>query len=917
MNQNNIAVAIIVRDGEGTIKDCIESFGKYVDFLSIVDTGSKDKTEEVIHQTCKKLNLQYILNHFEWIDDFSAARNYGFSFIPPEYEWVLWLDADDVVENGEKIKDLLKNTPPSINAIWLPYFYSFDDMGNCTTLFDRERILRTSAGWIWRSRLHETVAPLTQGNFARNEEISIIHKHMTEGGPRSERNFKLLNMMLKENPEDRRTWMYLGFQNFAGQHWEEACEWFLKFAEKDDVVPIEKYQCLTYSGRAFREMRKYKEAINSDLVAVGLFPDWADGYIGLSLSHVAIGDWAKAISWGETAKTKKPPDRLIFVNPLDYTYNLNVALSGAYIGTKEFQTALNCVHQALLVRPGDTSVEVRKQQILDVMSRAEAVKAVETLYTTLGQQGEWEKATKVRAILPEWLRVHPESQQLHGMVLAKYKEQIKLPISADIVTWQKEWLKDETKKYGEGMLITDLETVVDSQERLKEAEKQSDVIYIATTNIKGHKIRHFERQTLEELLVSSPSRDLLGLHGQDGQWMASYRKGKPKEKVARILCGHGLEAWQPIMMMKRGIGGSELWAAMTAKRLQELGNQTFLYGAVDGIYDGVVYRDVDKFNLDPGHIFISSRIPDIYAHNIPAECKILWFHDIHRGDRFKPEYAEGIDFVVGLSKWHVWYLKKRYPFLKSSEVIIPQDNKAMFVDDGCEGEPFYPEEKLQYPPKMVIIGNGIHTQFFKNLRVKRVEHRFIWSSSPDRSLLELLNHWPRIKKELPDATLHIFYGWEYFDTTLFIQSQREVKEKLQKLLDQPGVKWEGRIGQQQLAKEFARSQFWFYPLHYSSIEHKDGGGFRETFCITAVEAQAAGCLCVARSSGALGETVSDRGILIPRDAGDKELDYLFDLAYDKERQAELKCRGREWAMEQDWSKVGDKIMQLYEEKHGR
>jgi glycosyltransferase involved in cell wall biosynthesis len=268
-----------------------------------------------------------------------------------------------------------------------------------------------------------------------------------------------------------------------------------------------------------------------------------------------------------------------------------------------------------------------------------------------------------------------------------------------------------------------------------------------------------------------------------------------------------------------------------------------------------------------------------------------------------PIVADRVKYVVALTKWHAWYLQQCYPWLKDCE-LVDLGSPASFVEDGAPHPVYYEGEELLNPPKLVVIGNGIETDFYKDWDVKRRPNRFIWSSSPDRGLLELLRHWKKIRQELKDATLHIFYGWEYFDTTLFIPEQRRLKEEIKSLLSQPGVKWEGRVGQAQLVQEFKKSSFWFYPLH------EGGGGFRETFCITAVEAQAAGCLCVARASGGLGETVHDRGVLIPQDAGNRELDYLFDLVYDTDRQEQLRQKGREWAMKQTWASVAKKVLEV-------
>ena len=896
----SIGVAIIARNAGASIYDCIKSFEEYVDQIVVVLAGkSKDDTAFQAKKASKKVEIY----KFDWVKDFSAARNFSFSKITTDF--VLWVDSDDVIENAKDIRGLIDNLPAQIGAIWLPYFYSFDDAGNCTTLFDRERILRTACGWIWRGRVHETAAPLHQMEQARADDVAIFHKHMHYGGSRSDRNFELLDLMHKEDPTDKRVWMYLGFQNFASSQWIKAAEWFTKFAQETDVVPIDKYQCLTYAARALREGRNHKDAINLDLMAMELYPEWADSYIGLCHSYTALELWDKAINWGELGRTKSPPTKVIFVNPLDYVFNVNLSLSLSYAHIHKFDKALEIIEAALQVRPDDESAKEQKKKLLEIKLRKEALSSVESLYFALGQAGEWEKASKLRLILPEWLKNTPDSITLDNRIKAKY-EQVKKIKKCKVTKSQQSWVKEETEKYGEGLFVTDLEITEDPQERLKKAEKHSDLIMIAVGGSSPlDKLRHFEEQTVEELLIGSPDREILTIHEQDGV-VATYRKGSPKEKIARIYSGVGFEAWNPYTIAERGCGGSETAAAMWARGLQQNGFQSVLYGAVDGMYDGVRYRKADKYQPNACDMFISSRMPELFDSPPESHKKILWFHDVHRGDRFTPERAEQMDYIVALSKWHAWYLQETYPFLKGCEVI-DKGSPAVFVDDGCQVTPFYKDAEILYKPRIAIIGNGINTELFKPMVVKE-KHRFIWSSSPDRGLLELLQHWPKIRKELKKATLHIFYGWEYFDSTLFIPQQRELKEKIIKLLEQPGVTWEGRVGQSQLAEEFAKSHFWYYPLHYSDW-NKDPGGFRETFCITAVEAQAAGCLCVARSSGALGETVGDRGVLIPRDTKD-ELAYLFDLAYDEKRQDELRSRGKDWALNQGWDSITRKILEL-------
>ena len=67
----------------------------------------------------------------------------------------------------------------------------------------------------------------------------------------------------------------------------------------------------------------------------------------------------------------------------------------------------------------------------------------------------------------------------------------------------------------------------------------------------------------------------------------------------------------------------------------------------------------------------------------------------------------------------------------------------------------------------------------------RNSHLMIYGSSYDRGLEHLLRMWPDIRKEVPDAQLRIFYGWNLFVTGYADNPERMAwKEKMDKLMQQ-------------------------------------------------------------------------------------------------------------------------------------
>ena len=100
-----ISLCMIVKNEEAVLARCLDSVRDAVDEIVIVDTGSTDRTKEIARGYTEKVF------DFEWIDDFSAARNYAYAQATMDYQ--MWLDADDVLPACEREKLLrLKQTLP-------------------------------------------------------------------------------------------------------------------------------------------------------------------------------------------------------------------------------------------------------------------------------------------------------------------------------------------------------------------------------------------------------------------------------------------------------------------------------------------------------------------------------------------------------------------------------------------------------------------------------------------------------------------------------------------------------------------------------------------------------------------------------------------------------------------------------------
>jgi len=525
----------------------------------------------------------------------------------------------------------------------------------------------------------------------------------------------------------------------------------------------------------------------------------------------------------------------------------------------------------------------RMRLLRDVKIRKEAVYGLKALMVELLNTRELARLQKIPEVAPVWYRDMREYN--------------------DTVEALKQYIPVEEPqiKVTNGVTKIDASTTNKLQEIINEIDKGTVEITIPQPKADNEKqVAAYCQYDLEKILTSKPDRHLLQLHRtEEANIFCQYDHRLPEGLLVRLFLGQGPEDWNPWTIENIGSGGSELAAAFLAQEFTKLDNLVFLYAMNYEVWDGVIYRPWQRYEGIPCDLFISSRVPDIFYKPIEAKQKWLWVHDVHCGDRLTPEVAEQLDAIIVLSKWHLDYMKKTYPFLQECEVVNFEQRLKTY-EDSPDTTIFYPEAKLRHKPKFAIISDGINVERYAEVAEKH-KHRFIWASSADRGLEQVLQLWPMIRKEWKDAELHIFYGWVYFDKWYSNNpTMMGWRRKIMKLMRQDGVINHGRVGQAEMIKEWLKSDIWLYPPPHN---------FRETCCISAIEAQASRVLCYYRMNGALGETIGNRGHPIPLTATPQQIVAYILNTYEKSDK--IRKRAKEWALTQGWKEKARMFIDLY------
>jgi glycosyltransferase involved in cell wall biosynthesis len=342
-----------------------------------------------------------------------------------------------------------------------------------------------------------------------------------------------------------------------------------------------------------------------------------------------------------------------------------------------------------------------------------------------------------------------------------------------------------------------------------------------------------------------------------------------KKPVLCIYTGYS-DAFNGANYQERPVYGSEISAVHLAEKLAtEYNVFVFCVCKADEeiCVNNVQYYHLSKFQSFQNQVHINIMIVSRFIHFFYSFCNnadktYLWVHDARSHEAFQGERFEnyGAHFfnniapsltgIICVSEWHERYFKH------------------------------WSKISPMYYHKISVIENGIDPDYFQTNPVK-TKNRFIYCSDPTRGLDILLDRWNDIRKQIPDATLDIYFS----------KLSPELQTKVDLL---KGVKFNGKIPEKQLCNELCKADVFFYP----NKSH-------ETYGIVAHQAITAGCIVVCRRFSGLITTVGDAGKLIsgnPETTSwqDKAINYIITVLKNEPLKHQLQTRARTQGLNGTW-----------------
>lgn len=377
-----VSLCIIVKNEEDILERCLCSVRDLVDEIIITDTGSTDRTREIARRLADKVY------DFPWVDDFSAARNFTFGKATKDY--ILWLDADDIIlpDEAVKFRRLKKTLSPDVDAVMMGYHTGFDEQGRTVFSYFRERLVKRSRGFQWREPVHEylqiggkvinadvyiTHAKPHQRPSARNMEI--YENLLAEGKSLSPRGVYYYARELKDNGRlDDAISMFSRFLE-SGLGWVEdnisACGELAKCyqSQKESSKALDsmlrsfhfdtpRAEICCQIGYHFKELGNYRQAafwfdlvlhLEKPLSSWGFHQEDCWGYIPCvecAVCHDQLGDYDAAERYNDMAASYKPDASAVSHNRKYFASKKQGHISIEGKGGKEHVTANISGHQS-------------------------------------------------------------------------------------------------------------------------------------------------------------------------------------------------------------------------------------------------------------------------------------------------------------------------------------------------------------------------------------------------------------------------------------------------------------------------------------------------------------------------------------------------------------------------------------------
>lgn len=443
--EQKIALSMIVK-GSGkepeNLRRALQSAAPHVDAIYITTNGSEEETAAItpvlnefnVHASHVDANyiaeqemIDWLQDFFGWepftkvgdkIFQFDVARNFSLSQVPKDYEWIFWMDCDDVLLRGENLRSLIKSNPQT-EAFYFNYIYQAEleenRIKNILIQHQRERLVRNADLFHWVMPIHETLIEKRPTEKTLSDAVEILH--LSEDGDRKlslQRNLKNLEFAIyKTKGKDPRQVYYLAkalFDLNTPEHDKRAEGLIYKgylYGENPSGWPEERAQAWQYLAEIYRRRGEHNNSVKAAMNALIEHPDDPAIFINIATSEMLKKNWERAIFWVKLAASVPQKQTTLVTNPKDLQSRTMEVLYHCCLNLNMVDEAWAAITKLVEMFPGDQQVYQAAQFMAALRQQRDLLKDFIRFSNYLKKTGEHAKIKALLAATPEAIKDNP------------------------------------------------------------------------------------------------------------------------------------------------------------------------------------------------------------------------------------------------------------------------------------------------------------------------------------------------------------------------------------------------------------------------------------------------------------------------------------------------------------------------------
>ena len=353
-----IYVYAISKNEEKFVNRWMDSVSK-ADGVYVLDTGSTDKTVKFLKQRGAIVKTKKFENF-----RFDEARNLSLKMVPKDADICICIDIDEVLEDNwrDKLETIWEK---DLTRLRYNYIWSHDKYGNPIINFYSEKI-HSRFGYKWTHPVHEVL------NYNGIEKIKTtddftIHHYPDNKKSRSSY-LPLLELSVKEDPEDDRNMHYLGREYMYNKMYNKSIDTLIKHLSlKKATWKDERSASMRFIARNYKELNRFDEAKMWLDKAKNETPYLREPYVESGILEYELENYEEAIKNLEIALKLKKPYKSYINEVFCYDSTIYDILSICKFNTGKIAEAIYYVELALQKNPNNKRILNNKKLIKDAL----------------------------------------------------------------------------------------------------------------------------------------------------------------------------------------------------------------------------------------------------------------------------------------------------------------------------------------------------------------------------------------------------------------------------------------------------------------------------------------------------------------------------------------------------------------------